>query len=175
MKRLLKPKKVISLPEKYPENLDKKSGVFVTIYKKILNTKELRGCIGLPYPVKPLIEAVIDAAAAACRDQRFLPIKPEELSGLIIEVSVLTEPELISVKNPKDYLKKIKLGEDGLIIKKGIMSGLLLPQVPVEQGWNIENYLENLCFKAGLLPHAIWTDPAVELFKFRAQIFSEKL
>ncbi len=173
IEQFIKTKKIIYIPASYPEKLKDKKGIFVTIYKKIANVKELRGCIGLPYPEKPLIEGVIAAAVSACQDTRFLPLKAEELKDVLIEISILTEPELISVKNPKEYLRKIKLGEDGLIIKKGILSGLFLPQVPIEQEWTVEDYLENLCLKAGLVGDS-WLDPAAKIYKFQAQTFSEK-
>ena len=166
-------RKRMRVPEKVPEELKNKQGIFVTIYKKVGKFKELRGCIGYPYPTHPLIEACIDSAVAACMDPRFFPLRKEELKDIIVEVSVLSEPELLEVNNPKEYLKKVKIGRDGLILKKGIMSGLLLPQVPVEQGWSVEEFLNNLCLKAGLGANC-WLDPATEIYRFEAQIFEEK-
>ena len=164
-------KEKISVPERYPKELDDKRGIFVTIYN-VNKVKELRGCVGLPYPEMPLIQGIIEAAVSACRDTRFSPLKKEELKNLKLEISVLTEPELIEMKEPKEYLKKIKIGRDGLIIKKGIMGGLLLPQVPVEQGWDVEQYLENLCYKAGLLADS-WLDKSVKIYRFEAKIIKE--
>jgi len=161
--------KRIPIPEKYPKELKEKRGVFVTIYKN----GSLRGCVGLPYPELPLIEGLIEASIQACQDPRFESLKPEELKDILIEVSVLTEPELIKVKNPKEYLKKIKLGKDGLIIRKGSCGGLFLPKVPVEQGWDTEEYLENLCYKAGLTGDS-WLDPLSKIFKFEAVVFTEQ-
>jgi len=159
----------IPVPKEYPKELNKKRGVFVTIYKK---PKELRGCIGLPYPQKPLIEGLIEAACEACEDPRFPPLSKEELDEISIEVSILTEPELIRVKNPKDYFKEIKIGKHGLILINGSCGGLFLPQVPVEQKWNCEQYLENLCYKAGLTSD-IWLDPLTRIYRFETEIFSE--
>ena len=86
--------------------------------------KELRGCIGYPYPTSPLVEAVIDSAInAATQDPRFEPLTLKELSKVVFEVSVLTPPEPVEVKNPKEYVSKIKVGEDGLIVERGFYQG----------------------------------------------------
>jgi uncharacterized protein (TIGR00296 family) len=153
------------------EFLEKK-GVFVTLHT--YPSHDLRGCIGIPYPEKELIRAVRDAAlASAFEDPRFEPLTKEELGKITIEISILTEPKLIKVKNPKEYINKIKIGRDGLIIKYGWYSGLLLPQVPVEQGWNEEEFLSWLCYKAGL-PGDAWYEEGVEIYSFQAQIFYEE-
>jgi uncharacterized protein (TIGR00296 family) len=166
----VKTEKKIPIPKDYPEELKKKRGVFVTIYKK---PRELRGCIGLPYPQQPLIQGLIEAAVETCEDPRFPPLSKEELKDIFIEVSVLTEPKLIKVKSPKEYFKQIEIGKHGLILMSGSCGGLFLPQVPVEQRWNCEQYLENLCYKAGLTSD-IWLDPLTRIYKFETEIFSEK-
>ncbi len=170
----VKNKNMISIPEKYPEQLNQKRGVFVTIYKKVKDKKHLRGCIGIPYPDKPLIEGIIEASVSASTDPRFPPLSLEELTDITIEVSLLTKPDLIEVKNPKEYLEKIKIGKHGLIIKKGVKGGLFLPKVPVDQEWDVQTYLENLCLKAGLLPDS-WLDSDVKIYKFQAEVLEEKL
>lgn len=148
-----------------------KCGVFVTI--ETYPEKNLRGCIGYPDSVLPLCEAVQQAAvAAAFEDPRFPKLDPEELNKVIFEVSVLTKPEPIIVKDKKEYCKKIKIGEDGLIIQCGYQSGLLLPQVAVEQKWDEEEFLDNLCLKAGLMQDSL-QDKKTKIWKFQAQIFSE--
>jgi len=115
--------------------------------------KELRGCIGYPYPTNPLVEAVIDAAiSAATRDPRFCPLEKKDVDKVVFEVSVLTPPEHVKTEKPEEYLKEIKVGEHGLIIEKGPYKGLLLPQVPVEWGWCEEEFLCQCCIKAGLPP-----------------------
>jgi uncharacterized protein (TIGR00296 family) len=154
----------------HPPIFKEKRGVFVTLltYPK----HELRGCIGIPYPIMKLEDALVEAARSSTRDPRFLPLKPGELTSVIVEVTVLTKPELISVNNPKEYLKKIRIGRDGLIINYSGRSGLLLPQVPVEQGWDVEEFLTNLCWKAGLLPDS-WFEEDAEIHKFLGQIFTE--
>ena len=127
--------------------LTEKRGVFVTLYKK----KHLRGCIGFPEPILPLGIALIKAAkAAAFEDPRFSPLSTSELKEIKIEITLLTKPK-------KTDPKKIKVGKDGLIIKKGFNSGLLLPQVAVEYKWDAKTFLEQTCLKAGLDKDA-WKD-----------------
>ena len=144
-------------------------GVFVTLKKG----GELRGCIGFPLPIMPLGKAVVGAAvAAAFEDPRFGPVRKEELGELEIEISVLTVPEIIAVERPEEYLERIKVGRDGLIIEFMGYSGLLLPQVPVEQGWGAEEYLGHLCMKAGL-PADTWKEQPVVIKSFQAEIIRE--
>jgi len=155
-------------PEK--TNFEEKKGVFVTITD--LNGN-LRGCIGYPYPTLPLGEAVQRAAvSAAFEDPRFPPISKDELKRIAFEVSVLTEPELIEVEKPEDYLKRIKLGKDGLIVERGFRSGLLLPQVATEHKMSEKNFLSHTCLKAGLPPNC-WLDKETKIYKFQAKIFKE--
>lgn len=147
-----------------------KQGVFVTIHT-ILN-HELRGCIGIPYPVMALQDAIIESAQSVARDPRFLPLSEKELDTIVVELTVLTKPEIIQVQQPSDYVNHIKLGRDGLIVELEFYKGLLLPQVPIEQGWNIEEYLSQACIKAGLPPDA-WFEKTSKISKFQGQIFTE--
>jgi len=141
--------------------LREKRGVFVTLWME----GELRGCIGFPYPTKPLAAAVQEAAvAAALYDPRFPAVRAEELSLLEVESSVLTEPRPISPR-------QVEVGVHGLIVRKGGKSGLLLPQVAVEYRWDREEFLSQTCVKAGLEPGA-WK-AGTEIFGFEAQVFSE--
>ena len=142
-------------------------GVFVTIKKH----GQLRGCIGYVRPVKPLWEAVIDMAqAAAFEDPRFPPVRKEELEDLEIEISVLTPLKQIK-GSPEEILKSIKIGRHGLMIEKPpYYSGLLLPQVAIEYGWDVETFLEETCLKAGLPPRA-WRDPDSRIYIFGAEVF----
>lgn len=156
----------IEKPENYPEGFDEKRGVFCTITKN----KKLRGCIGLPYPIKPLIDAVTDAAQSVCEDPRFPPLKRDELNKIKVEISILTEPELIAVNKPDEYPDKISK-DDGLILRYGPYEGLFLPQV-WEHLPDKKDFLDNLCLKAGLAP-GMWLDPRIKIYKFNAQIFSE--
>lgn len=149
--------------------LEEKRGVFVTLKK----AGKLRGCIGYPEPHLPLGVGLLRAArSAAFDDQRFPPLKESELKSVKIEVTVLTQPELVKASKPEEYLGKIKVGRDGLIIRNQYASGLLLPQVPVEWKWDVKAFLENTCGKAGLSPNA-WKDKDTELFKFQGQVFEE--
>jgi uncharacterized protein (TIGR00296 family) len=157
-----------------PEKLMVPCGVFVTLNKVEGSSRSLRGCIGFPYPVKPLAEAVADAAvSAALRDPRFVPVSRAEMDSVVVEVSVLTPPELLSVEWPDRYPSLIEIGRDGLIIARGQSRGLLLPQVPVDWGWDAEEFLTQCCLKAWLQPDA-WLLPGTEISRFRAIIFAEE-
>lgn len=159
----------IGVPEDTPESLKENRGAFVTLNKDEM----LRGCIGYVEPIAPLANAVIDVAiSAAVNDPRFSPVTVNELEDLDIEVSVLTQPELIEVDRPEEYMDKIKIGEDGLIIERGPYKGLLLPQVAVEWGWNVEEFLYNTCVKAGLTADC-WIFPDVKIYKFSSQVFKD--
>jgi uncharacterized protein len=170
----LKNGKILKPPKDTPEKLNKQCGVFVTINSVRGGEKELRGCIGYPYPTSPLVEAVIDSAInAATQDPRFEPMTTEELAKVVFEVSVLTPPEQVQVDKPKDYVDRIKVGEDGLIIERGYHKGLLLPQVPIEWGWCEEEFLCQCCMKAGLPPDS-WLTKDAKISKFNAIIFDEQ-
>ena len=149
---------------------DEKLGVFVTIHT--YPSHNLRGCIGIPRPIMSLKNSISEASKSVIKDPRFPPLIKDELNKIIIEVTILTNPEKIIVSKPEDYIKEINIGKDGLIIEKGFNSGLLLPQVPIEQGWNIKEYLSNICLKAGLYPDS-WMNSDVILYKFSGQIFTE--
>jgi len=161
-------------PGDTPEILWEPMGVFVTLNKVAGGVRALRGCIGFPDPEKPLVRATIEAAiASATEDPRFPPVRPEEMDQIVVEVSVLTRPELVRVADPRDYPRAIKVGRDGLMIERGWMRGLLLPQVPVEWGWDEEEFLCQCCMKAGLYPDA-WLDPETCVYRFTAVIFEEE-
>jgi uncharacterized protein (TIGR00296 family) len=166
--------KVPKPPKETPKKLFERCGVFVTISIPVKGEKELRGCIGYPYPTSPLVEAVIDSAInAATQDPRFEPLTYDEIGKVVFEVSVLTPPEKVDVKNSKEYLSKIKVGEDGLIVERGPYKGLLLPQVPVEWGWCEEEFLCQCCVKAGLPPNT-WLTKDAKIYKFKAIVFDEE-
>jgi hypothetical protein len=95
-----------------------------------------------------------------------------ELERTLVEVTVLTPPELIKVASPKEYANNIEIGRDGLIVEKGLSRGLLLPQVPVDQGWNKEDFLSHMCIKAGL-PADCWLDEDTKIYKFSGIVFTE--
>lgn len=146
-------------------------GVFVTLNKN----GELRGCIGFPEPVYPLYDGIIKAAySAAFSDPRFPPVDKNELSDISIEISVLTKPEKIIVKKTDEYIKEVKVGRDGLIIRAGMGSGLLLPQVATEYKWDSKTFLEQTCVKAGLPPDSWQNTESIEVYRFQSQVFSEQ-
>ncbi|MEW6074787.1 MAG: AmmeMemoRadiSam system protein B [Candidatus Omnitrophota bacterium] len=140
-------------------------GAFVTLHEH----GHLRGCIGSLTGRQPLYLTIRDMAVeAAVRDPRFTPLEPEELSNIDIEISVLSPMKRV------DSPDEIKLGEHGVLVRRGFNSGVFLPQVATETGWTKEEFLDNLCMhKAGLDPKA-WKDKATELYVFTADVFSEK-
>ena len=148
------------------KRLKEKEGVFVTIKKG----DRLRGCIGqIVSPGQPLWELARDMAISACsQDYRFEPISPKELGELNYEISVLSIPKEI------DRWQDIKLGRHGVIIERGAKTGVFLPQVAEETGWNLEEFLSELCSqKAGLAPDAYKNDLKVKIKIFTAQIIKE--
>lgn len=158
--------KEVILKENIAEKYGAKQGVFVTL---TIND-ELRGCIGYAEPIYPLAEAILNAArSAAFSDPRFKPLTLEEFNEVKLEVSVLSVPELIK----GDYIKNIKVGEDGLIIRGEFTSGLLLPQVATAYEWDAKQFLEHTCEKAGLDKDA-WKEKDIQVYKFQAQIFKEE-
>ncbi len=164
---------VMDLPNDTPQKLMERCGVFVTLNSLRHGKRELRGCIGFPYPTAPLARAVIESAInSATQDPRFPSVSFEELGQIVFEVSVLTPPRPIKVEKPQDYPTKIKVGKDGLIVEKGYYKGLLLPQVPVEWGWDEEEFLCQCCLKAGFPPDC-WLTKGAKIYKFQAIIFEE--
>ncbi|MCD6228846.1 MAG: AmmeMemoRadiSam system protein B [Candidatus Omnitrophica bacterium] len=143
--------------------LKEKRGVFVTLKKE----GDLRGCIGRIVADTPLYEAVSKMAIeSATGDPRFPPVRWEELKDIEIEISVLSPFEKV------ESLDEIQVGRDGLMIRKGLYSGLLLPQVPLEYNWDKITFLQHLCLKAGLPPQA-YKGKDVTIYKFTALVFSE--
>jgi len=144
-------------------HLEEARGAFVTLKEH----GELRGCIGYITPMKPLAETVRDVAAdAAVEDPRFEPVTTAELPLLEYEISVMSP-----LRRVLD-IKQIKVGKHGLIIKKGNIEGILLPQVPVEEHWDRDTFIEQTCRKAGL-PRQAWKDDDTDLFMFTALVFGE--
>jgi AmmeMemoRadiSam system protein A len=138
-------------------------GAFVTLTKK----SQLRGCIGYTVPVKPLYLTVRDVAAfAALRDSRFPPVTEGELSDLEYEVSVLTP-----FRRMQD-VSELRIGEHGLLVRRGEQTGVLLPQVATEQRWDKRTFLEQACLKAGL-PENAWRDEETDVFLFSATVFGD--
>ena len=157
------------MPEfKFTPVFKEKRGVFVTL------TKEgcLRGCIGFPYPVIPLGDAIAQAAvAAATEDPRFPPVSRDEIPFISVEVTVLTPPATITGP-PDERPSHVEPGRHGLIVRGMGTSGLLLPQVCTDYKWDARTFLDQTCVKAGLPPH-LWHQKSVEVLTFEGQIFSE--
>ena len=143
--------------------LKEERGAFVTLKK----SGHLRGCIGYIKAVKPLWETVQEmAVAAAFHDPRFPSLKPEELKDLTFEISVLSPLQRVK------HINEIEVGKHGLYIVRGHNSGLLLPQVASEYGWDRETFLTETCSKAGLQPQA-WQDKETEIYIFSADYFGD--
>lgn len=158
------------LKEAAPKEFSEERGVFTTIHS--FPSMNLRGCIGFPEPVMPLWNAVIGSAfSAAFNDSRFMPLQSSELDKIVLEISILTLSEEIKCSK-KELPEKILCGKDGLIVKRGAHSGLLLPIVPVTYKWDSKTLLEQTCIKAGL-PEAAWRSAEIQVFKFQSQVFEE--
>ncbi len=152
--------------------LSLKRGAFVTLHT--FPEKELRGCIGFSAPCFSIKDAIARAAvAAAVEDPRFAPLKEPELDKIIVEISVLTLPQKIEASNEKEILESITPKVDGLILERNNPSGLFLPQVWDELPEKRE-FLEHLCYKAGLSDVNAWHKEGTTLYKFSVQAFEEK-
>src|SRR5258708_952192 len=146
------------------DHLSQPRGVFTTLY---LNSK-LRGCVGYPVPLMPVFRAVMETArAAAFDDPRFLPLTLDEARGIQVSLSVLSPLVPISPE-------EVEVGRHGLLISEGTRRGLLLPQVPVEHGWDRITFLEQTCRKAGLPPDA-WQQQDVRIEAFTAEVFADAI
>jgi len=159
----LKERKVLDSTSKDPD-LNKVGGVFVTLHKD----SSLRGCIGNIVGTMSLYLGVKEMAiASATQDPRFSPLSLDELGQIIIEISVLSPLE--EVKTADD----IVLGVDGVLVKQGVNSGVYLPQVATETGWNKNEFMDSLCAsKAGIDPRA-WRTGDCQIYTFKAQVFGE--
>ena len=161
--------KKIDIPEEVRAGFSYNAGVFVTISKD----EKLRGCIGFPTPERRLCQSLLDAAvASATEDPRFLPVDKDEIGMVSFEVTVLTPPEEVRVEDPSQYPSAIRDGRDGLVVKWQYGSGLLLPQVPVEYGWNETEFLYHACQKAGA-PGDCWKQKGTIIMRFEGTVFRE--
>ena len=150
-----------------------KRGVFVTLSTVRAGAKALRGCIGYPEPIKPLGRAIREVTVFASEDPRFpTPVSADELDRIVVEVSVLTTPRDVSTPSRRDLPSKIRLGADGIIVSNRYASGLFLPQVATEQGWDQEAFISEACAKAGL-PLDAWLREGTRVQVFQAEIFTE--
>lgn len=150
-----------------PEGALAEAGAAFVTWKK---DGRLRGCIGSVEPWRPLAEDVArNAVAALLNDPRFAPAQPRDLPKLAVDVSVLSPFEEVA-----DPLASVEIGVHGVFVKKGTRSGLLLPQVAPEWGWDVPTLLEQVCLKAGL-PGDAWRagNPPATVYRFSAEVFGE--
>jgi len=148
-------------PDGLTKKLKEPYGIFVTINKH----GDLRGCIGRIIGDQPLyLSCQQMARAAATEDPRFPPVTEDELKNLEIEISILTPLQKMGKK------EEIVIGRDGLLIRKGMYSGLLLPQVASEYGWDVDEFLTQTCYKAGLSTDALKSKDT-EIYRFSAEVF----
>ncbi len=150
--------------EPLTERLAQVQGAFVTLHER----GHLRGCIGYIQGIKPLYLTIAEMArAAAFGDPRFPSLRSEEFTEIDIEITVLSP--LRKIDDPSE----VQVGKHGLLVRQGPYQGVLLPQVPVEEGWDRQTFLEHTCMKAGL--HAnCWKDEGTELLVFTGEVFGEK-
>jgi len=168
--------RVIPVPEDIKEKFNDKYGAFVTLNNYEVSGNSLRGCIGYIEPKYSLYDVIHKVSiSSAIEDPRFPSVTLEEMDNIIIELSILTPPELIIVNNPKEYRDKIVIGRDGLIAEKGWRRGLLLPQVPVDhdRNWDVETFLNHTCQKS-MLPADSWKDLNTKIYSFQAILFEEE-
>jgi AmmeMemoRadiSam system protein A len=151
------------IPQRDDPALQEPGAAFVTL--KV--NGELRGCIGCTEAREPMLLSVAQMArASALEDPRFPPVSPEEVSQLTIDISLLSPAEKV------DDVSEIEVGKHGLVLEQGQYRGLLLPQVPVEWGWDREQFLDHTCLKAGL-PRGCWREGAT-IYAFTAEVFGEE-
>jgi hypothetical protein len=154
-----------------PPGLEEPRGAFVSLHREA--DGELRGCVGYVQPREPLHEVLAQAARGAVRDPRFDPVLPRELAGLLLEVSVLTQPRALPRVEAAKLPDLVRIGDDGLVVEAGRHRGLLLPQVALEQGFTAEAFLSACCEKAGLDAEA-WRERELRWSVFQAQVFRER-
>ncbi len=144
--------------------LAEKCGAFVTLHKR----GQLRGCIGNMIGIRPLVETIQEMAiSSATEDPRFRRVTPDELADIDIEISVLSPLKRVKEVN------EIEVGTHGILMRRGMYQGVLLPQVATEWGWDRDEFLAHTCEKAGL-PMDAWRDPETSIEIFSAEVFGEK-
>lgn len=154
--------------EKLPESLRQPGATFVTLTRH----GELRGCVGTLEAYQPLAEDVREhALAAALADYRFPPVTPEELPELEIEISRLTQPQLLEYKDGEDLLQRLRPGVDGVILRDGPLRATFLPQV-WEKLPDTAQFLDHLCAKMGAEP-GIWRYKKIKVYTYQVEEFHE--
>jgi uncharacterized protein (TIGR00296 family) len=162
--------KKLKIDKKLKQELSSTHGGFVALYKK----GQLRCSNGMVETALPLYEFIPSAVEfAAFKDNRFTPIEKKEIPELLVEISILSKPKRLDVRNPEDYLNKIRLGKDGILVRSTFTSGFVLPQVALSQQWDALTFLRNACLKAQIHPDD-WQDfDKVRVYTFQCQVFSE--
>jgi hypothetical protein len=172
----LKNDRKIPVAEELKKKFKEKYGAFVTLNIYGVSDNSLRGCIGYIEPTYSLYEVIHKVSiSSAIEDPRFPSVAIEEMENILIELSILTPPELIEVNDPEEYHDKIVIGRDGLIAERGMRRGLLLPQVPIDHGrnWDVKTFLSHTCSKAWLDPDS-WRDLSTKIYSFQAILFEEE-
>ncbi len=172
----LKNDRKIPVAEEIKKKFKEKYGAFVTLNIQGVSDNSLRGCIGYIEPTYSLYEVIHKVSiSSAIEDPRFPSVAIEEMENILIELSILTPPELIEVNDPEEYGNKIVIGRDGLIAERGMRRGLLLPQVPIDHGrnWDVKTFLSHTCSKAWLDPDS-WRDLSTKIYSFQAILFEEE-
>ncbi len=177
IKYFLKNREGMMIPEVIREKFKENYGAFVTLNTHNAKGNPLRGCIGYIEPKFALYDVIHKVSiSSATEDTRFSSVSIDEMDTITIEISILTPPKILEVSSPNEYLEKIVIGRDGLIVERGMKRGLLLPQVPIDhdRNWDVETFLNHTCSKAWLSSDA-WKDiKGTKISSFQAIIFEEK-
>jgi len=177
IKYYLKNREEMMIPEVIKEKFKENYGAFVTLNTHNAKGNPLRGCIGYIEPKFALYDVIHKVSiSSATEDTRFSSVSIDEMDTITIEISILTPPKILEVSSPNEYLEKIVIGRDGLIVERGMKRGLLLPQVPIDhdRNWDVETFLNHTCNKAWLSSDA-WKDiKGTKISSFQAIIFEEK-
>ena len=145
-------------------------GVFSTLREN----GELKGCIGFPLPEYSLKEGIdISVVHAASKDPRFPGLDSSDVENVCLELSVLTKPTDVEFNSLDELVSSVDVGRHGLIVSSGFKTGLLLPQVAVDNSWSAEEFLSAVCTKAGLDEDA-WRERTLTFKTFEAQVFEER-
>ena len=172
----LKNNEGVMIPEGIREKFKENYGAFVTLNTHNVKGNPLRGCIGYIEPKFALYDVIHKVSiSSATEDTRFSSVSINEMDNITIEISILTPPKILEVSSPNEYLEKIVIGRDGLIVERGMQRGLLLPQVPIDhdRNWDVETFLNHTCSKAWLSSDA-WKDiKGTKISSFQAIIFEE--
>jgi uncharacterized protein len=159
------------IPAPMLDLMTKKLPIFVRL--NVHPSKALRGSAGYTDSIMPLTNSLPEVAlSAAFTDRRFPPLRKSELKTTVIEVSILTEPQLIHVEKPEQYPEQVVVGRDGIIVEKDGKKGVLLPQTATEFKWNPKSSLSHAAMTVGLSPET-WCDPKAKVYRFQAQVFIE--